>query len=341
MEKPKLFNPQGQDAKEYREIFGGNSTNIINLSETKFNWAKGIWRQMREQFWIAEKVDVTQDVVDYNNLLEQERKAYNGILSYLTFLDSIQVNNLAIVSRYTTAPEVKACLSEQISQETLHSQSYSYIIESILPPNEANKIYDFWREDKILYDRCETIAKYYQLAADNPTEENFFYSLIGDYLLEGIYFFNGFAFFYTLLHRQLMPGTADIIKYINRDEQSHIRLFQKIIIEAKSKLKFSVQKVQDMVAEAVDQEIAWTNHIADNSILGISESSTEQYSKYLANLRLKAIGIEPIYEETKNPYSHLEKIANTGKDAHVKANFFETTVSEYQMSTAIDGWDLF
>lgn len=92
---------------------------------------------------------------------------------------------------------------------------------------------------------------------------------------------------------------------------------------------------------AVKKEIEWTGHITNNNVLGVTESSTEQYTKYLANLRLKAIGIAPIYEEVKNPYTHLEKVADTGKEAGTKANFFETTVSSYVMSAAVEGWEEF
>jgi ribonucleoside-diphosphate reductase beta chain len=96
--------------------------------------------------------------------------------------------------------------------------------------------------------------------------------------------------------------------------------------------------ILDMMQTAVEQELVWSNHILQN-ILGVSEQSTEQYTKHLANRRLKNIGLEPIYTGTSNPYKHLEKIADVQADATVKGNFFETSVTTYNMSSAISGWE--
>lgn len=90
---------------------------------------------------------------------------------------------------------------------------------------------------------------------------------------------------------------------------------------------------------AVEQEIKWAQHIIGDDVLGIPPSAPGLYTRYLADLRLKAIAIEPLYNQTINPYQHLEKIANTSNEANVKGNFFEATVGEYNMSSAVEGWD--
>jgi len=212
----KIFNPSGSDLVSDRQLWRGNSTNLMNLNNVKYDWAIGLWRQMRENFWVAEKIGVSQDVNDYVNLTMAERRGYDGILSYLTFLDSVQVMNLPNLKLPITAPELHLTFSEQQSQEALHDQSYQYLIQSIIPSERRNKVYDFWRTDKVLEKRCEFIANLYQQYVDNPTEENYFVALIADYLLEGIYFYNGFVFYYNLASRQLMSGSADIFKLINR-----------------------------------------------------------------------------------------------------------------------------
>jgi ribonucleoside-diphosphate reductase beta chain len=100
--------------------------------------------------------------------------------------------------------------------------------------------------------------------------------------------------------------------------------------------------IYEMFDTAVHHECKWTNHIVGNNILGITEGSTEQYTKYLANLRLKAIGLEPLYKDSKyskSPYTHLERFSDTKKEAHTKANFFEATVTSYVMSSGLSGWD--
>ncbi|MFM6401674.1 MAG: ribonucleotide-diphosphate reductase subunit beta, partial [Planktothrix sp.] len=92
------------------------------------------------------------------------------------------------------------------------------------------------------------------------------------------------------------------------DELSHVRLYQKIIPEAMQTFPHSIERIYEMFDNAVKHEILWVNHIVGNNILGITEQSTEQYIKYLANIRLRAIGLENLYTEpiySKNCYAHL------------------------------------
>ena len=97
-----------------------------------------------------------------------------------------------------------------------------------------------------------------------------------------------------------------------------------------------------MFEKAIEQEIVWTNSIIGNNVLGITEETTEQYTKWLANERLKAIGLKELYKGfNENPYKHLERFADTEGEGNVKANFFEGTVTSYNMSSSVEGWDEF
>nr|WP_307775469.1 ribonucleotide-diphosphate reductase subunit beta [uncultured Cetobacterium sp.] len=344
MDRKKLFNPEGIDSLNARKIIKGNSTNIFNLNNVRYQWANLLYRTMMGNFWIPEKIDLTQDKNDYNNLTDYEKSAYDGILSFLIFLDSIQTNNIPNVSDYITAPEVNLILSIQTFQEAIHSQSYQYIIETILPKETRNSIYDKWREDKVLYERNKYIAEVYQKFIDEPSDENFARVIVADYLLESIYFYNGFNFFYLLASRNRMMGTSDIIRLINRDELSHVVIFQQLIREIKSENSnfFNEKEIYEMFELAVEQEIAWTNHIIGDQILGITKETTEKYTKWLANERLKAIGLNSLYDGfEKNPYKHLEKFADTEGEGNVKANFFEGSVTSYNMSSSVEGWEEF
>lgn len=337
-----IFNPEGDDSVANRTIWFGDTTNLMQLNDVRYNWAIGLYNQMRENFWIPARLDITKDVTDYWNLTNDERYAFDGILSYLTFLDSVQTCNIPHLKSSITAPEIALCMAEQISQEALHSASYQYMIETIIPSDRRREVYDFWRTDKILKKRCNFIAGLYQNYVDQKTQESYFVALIADYLLESLYFYNGFIFFYNLASRMLMPGSADIFKMINRDELSHVRLYQKILPEAMQVFPHSKDQVYELFAGAVDQEILWSNHIVGGNILGTTPDSTEQYTKYLANLRLKAIGLEPLFKDekyNKSPYTHLERFSDTKKEGHTKANFFEATVTSYVMSSGVAGWD--
>jgi ribonucleoside-diphosphate reductase beta chain len=338
----KLFNPTGSDDISERQLVGGNSTNLFNLNNTKYTWANKMYKSMMENFWIPEKVDLTSDVQDYQKLTEPEKRAYDGILSFLVFLDSLQTNNVPKLSEYITAPEVNLILAIQTYQEAIHSQSYAYLIESLIPADRRNDIYEFWREDKVLFDRIGFIAKIYQDFHDKQNQENFARSLIANYLLESVYFYNGFNFFYLLSSRNLMPGSADIIRYINRDEMTHVVMFKRIILALNKEREGFISKemIYPMFEKAVEQEIEWTNHIIGNNILGITKKSTEQYTKYIANMRLKHLEFPALYRGfDTNPYLHLERIADTEGNGDVKANFFESTVTSYNQSSVISGWD--
>lgn len=337
MLQPSIFNPNAESTGD--KIWNGETTNLMLLNNNRFKWAHQMYKKMREDFWIPQRIDLTADIVDYNEITNSEKTAFNGVLAYLIYLDSIQETMLPNIGQTMTSPDVRHCIAEQCYFEGIHSESYKYIVESLLPIERQDEIYDFWRTDKTLESRCKNVLTYYQNYIDSRSDEDYFYALFADFLLEGIYFYNGFQLFYTFAARQRMNSVADIIKLIQRDEQSHVRLFQKLITEASQEFTYSENKLYEMVDDAVSHEIEWTNHITGNDVLGISDKSTEQYTKYLADIRLRSIGLNPIYSINKSPYSHLEKIADIGSDASTKANFFETTTTSYNMSTAIGGWD--
>jgi ribonucleoside-diphosphate reductase beta chain len=341
--KKLLFNPFGNDSIENRQIIKGNTTNLINLNSTKYNWAKDIYRQMTGNAWFPEKVDLTMDIQGYESLTEGEQRAYDGILSFLVFLDSLQTANLPNVADVITAAEVAMLVTIQNYQEVIHAQSYAYVIETIIPPQRREAIYEFWRDDKTLYERNEYVASLYQKYADEKSDAGLWQVLIANYLLEGLYFYNGFAFFYNLASRSLCSGTSDMIRYINRDELSHCVLFARIIQEIMVEFPemVDIDLVYKMTQTAVEQEIAWTDHIVGDAVMGITPESTRKYTKHLANKRLAALGLDPLYSaaESKNPYQHLERIADENGDATVKSNFFERTVSSYQQSSGLKKWD--
>lgn len=341
IKKKSMFNVDGNDDVNHRKIIKGNSTNLFNLNEVKYPWAKTLYRVMESNFWIPEKVDLTGDNKDYKNLTEKETKAFDGIISFLTFLDSVQTNNIPNIKNYITAPEVSSLLSLQEFQEVIHSRSYAYILESVVPSSKRNKVYELWRNDKVLLNRNKYIAGIYQDFSDNPTDENFARVLIANYVLESVYFYNGFIFFYNLSSRNTLLGVADEIRYIHRDEMTHVDLFSKIILAVNQEYPDFIKKdvVYSLFEEGVKEEIEWTTHIIGDGVLGMDRISTEQYTKFLANGSLERIGMEKLYPEvTENPYIHLEKQSDKSGD-QVKSNFFESTVTSYSQSSAVDGWD--
>ncbi len=158
--------------------------------------------------------------------------------------------------------------------------------------------------------------------------------------MEGLYFYNGFAFFDTLADHQKMKATDRMINYIRRDELTHVTMFTYIIKELQKEFPDMIKKeiIYDMFRNAVNQEIKWSQFILGNNIIGINHQTTETYTKWLANNRLSLIGLEPLYPEiTENPYKHLERLQDNNSE---KSNFFESTVTNYTQSSSMKGnWD--
>ncbi len=340
--KNPLFNPNGNDAVEARTIIKGSTTGLFNLNATKYSWAKSLYQVMVGNFWVPEKVSGLKDDARafHSDLSPEEQRAYKGSLSFLIFLDSIQTVNLPHFADYITSPEVNLILSIQAYQEAIHSQSYATILESVVESKEREEIYYFWQNDKTLLERNKYIGQIYQDFIDDPNDKTFFRGIVANFLLESIYFYNGFAFFDTLVDRMKMLATGRMIAYIRRDEVTHITIFANIIREIKNEFPeiFDEALIREMTSEAVRQEIEWSTHILGNRIPGINGETTEGYTKWLANKRLAMLGLDPLYPEAiENPYKHLDRLQDVNSD---KGNFFETTVVNYTQSTSLNGsWE--
>ena len=342
IKKSRIFNEHGDDRVEVRTIILGNTTGLFNLNAAKYTWAKAMYQVMIGNFWVPEKVSGLKDDARmfHTELSDHERRAYKGIISFLTFLDSIQTVNLPNISDYITSPEVNLLLAIQAYQEAIHSQSYTTILESVVDSHERDEIYYFWRTDEVLLARNTYIGQIYQDFRDDPSTENFLRTIIANYLLEGLYFYNGFAFFDTLVDMMKMPATGRMIAYIRRDELTHVTIFSNIIREIRKEFPelYDEAMIIDMTRTAVDQEITWSRHILGDGIPGINGETTEGYTKWLANERMGLLGIAPIYpDQIVNPYKHLERLQDPNSD---KSNFFESTVVNYTQSSSMNGgWD--
>lgn len=331
----KIFDEFGDDSTTARKLINGNATGILNLNSVKYQWAPKLYKIMVNNFWIPEKISLVDDKVTIKELTKAEMDAFKNTLSFLIALDSMQVSNLPNIADYITAPEVGGLFTIQAFQELIHSQSYQYLLQELFPNTEREEIYNHWRDNPLLLKRNKFIAGQYQKFNDSKTLENFKNAIAADFALEGIYFYNGFQFFYQLAARNKVANVAKMIKYIENDEVTHVNMFASIIREV-----FDLNDESDRqillsnILQAAEQEIEWGIDVYGDRILGISTESTEAYVKYLTNQRTKLIGLGVVYKGfTKNPYEYL--------NAEKRENFFETKVTEYSRSEAVDGWDDF
>ena len=189
-----LFNPQGDTDKNSRRMIGGNTTNLNDFNNMKYTWASSWYRQAMNNFWIPEEINLSADLKDYKNLTAAERTAYDKILSFLVFLDSIQTANLPCIAQYITANEVNLCLTIQGFQEAVHSQSYSYMLDSICSPVERDRILYQWKEDEHLLRRNTFIGNLYNEFQEKKDDVTLLRVIMANYILEGIYFTAGSCF---------------------------------------------------------------------------------------------------------------------------------------------------
>ena len=336
--KKPLFNEFGDIETSKKRMINGNTTNLNDFNNMKYKWVSDWYRQAMNNFWIPEEINLAQDLKDYKKLDESERTAYDKILSFLIFLDSIQTANLSNINNYITASEVNLCLTIQAFQEAVHSQSYSYMLDTICSPEKRNDILYQWKDDKILLQRNKFIGDLYNNFLEEPTEKNLIKTLMANYILEGIYFYSGFMFFYNLERNGKMPGSAQEIRYINRDENTHLWLFRNILKELQleepeiftEELK---NELREMMKTAVNNEIEWGHYVIGNNIQGINKELITAYIKYLGNIRMSAIGLDEIYEGyEQNPAAWVDILADANS---VKTDFFEAKSTAYAKAGAL------
>lgn len=329
MNRKKIYNPNSKETANERKIFGGNPTGIFELNDIRYQWAYNLWEMMLNNTWFPKEVDMTRDAQDYKNLTDEEKNSYDKALSQLIFMDSLQTNNIIDnVNPYITAPEINLILVRQSFEEALHSQSYSVMVDSI--SQNSKEIYDLWRKDMMLKSKNDAIAAVYEELAINPTEKNLVKAFFANQILEGLYFYSGFTYIYTLARSGKMLGSAQMIRFIQRDEITHLVLFQNIINTLKKErpdlfTKELNDEIYEMFRKAVELEVAWGKYITNSKILGLTNEILEQFIQYLADDRLKAVGMNKIYN-VENP---LKWVDDFSKFNEQKTNFFEGTVANY------------
>lgn len=338
--KKPLFNPGGDTDVRLRRMIGGNTTNLNDFNNMRYAWVSDWYRQAMNNFWIPEEINLAQDTKDYPNLSAAERTAYDKILSFLVFLDSIQTANLPNIGEYVTANEVNLCLSIQAFQECVHSQSYSYMLDSICSPVERNDILYQWKTDEHLLRRNTFIGDLYNEFQQNKDAFTLLKVMMANYILEGIYFYSGFMFFYNLARNGKMPGSAQEIRYINRDENTHLWLFRNILLELQKEEPelFSPENVQvlkAMLEEGVRQEIAWGHYVIGDAIPGLTRQMVTDYIRYLGNLRWTGLGFGPLFEDNQTEPASMSWVSQYSNANMVKTDFFEAKSTAYAKSTAL------
>lgn len=324
-------------------VINGTCSNILNWDDVRFNWAYPKYKKMLSNFWTPFEINMSQDKKQFPDLTEPEQDAFMKIIGLLALLDSIQTDYAGKVADYLTDSSLSALMIILAQQEVIHNHSYSYVLSSLVQKEKQDEVFEFWRTEPILEVRNDFITNGYKAFAENPTTENLLKSIVYDVILEGLFFYSGFAFFYYLARNQKMVATSTMINYINRDEQIHVDLFVKIFKEVlkenpEQNTEELAQFVQETFKKAAELEIEWGRYIIGDKVDGILMSDLEAYIKFYANVRCNQLGFDRPFEGyRKNPLRWI--VAYEEVDLG-KSDFFEQKSRQYTKVNHVDnGFD--
>lgn len=323
-------------------LFGGRASGILNWNDLAYPHFYDFREQIRSLFWRASEVDMTHDIKQFPNLSSAERNAFLKIIGLLATLDGPQTDIAMRIAHFSTDPSVKAIMATIADQESEHNHSYAYVLSSVATYDQQIETFEYGRKDPVLLKRNERIMQVYNEFANRPTLLNVLKAMVYSALLEGLFFYSGFAFFYHLARHQKMVGTSTMISYINRDELQHGRfiseLFRATLAEhpEHNTEEFSGW-VYDQFRHAVEQETTWSRYILKD-IEGVDLIEMEGYIQYRANKMLRLLGLSDLYENrTENPMKWIRAYVDNFDGT--KTDFFEQKSRQYVKVGDLNGFD--
>ena len=323
-------------------IFGGKSSGILNWNDIAYpHWYK-MYKRLIGNYWQADEVNMSGDVKQFSTLTDKEKEAYLKIIGLLSTLDGPQTRTALLLSLYATDASVQSIMAVIAQQEAVHNESYSYVLSSVVSLDEQNESFQLGRKDPVLLKRNAIITDQYNAFVENPTIENILKTMVFTSLLEGMYFYSGFAFFYNLARQNKMVGTSTMISYINRDELEHGRFISELIRATLAEnpqynTGEFVDWVYDSFKTSVGLEIEWSNYVLAD-VEGIDLEEMAGYIKYRANKMLRMMGLSEIYpDHVDNPMKWIRAYVDNFDGT--KTDFFEQKSRQYTKTSDLNGFD--
>jgi ribonucleoside-diphosphate reductase beta chain len=327
-----VFNTEKVNTKK-QPMFFGQPLGVQRYDSYKYPVFDKLTTQQLGYFWRPEEVSLQKDRGDYQTLRPEQKHIYTSNLKYQIMLDSIQGRGPGMAFLpYCSLPELEACMTVWEFMEMIHSRSYTYIIKNIY--SDPSEVFDTIIHDERILERAESVTESYddfiQSAQNYGTSESWKHRLEGvTYakenlndvkrklyraianvnILEGIRFYVSFACSFAFGELKLMEGSAKIISLIARDENQHLALTQNILNkwregddpEMQQIAKEEEEWVYKMFDRAVNEEKKWADYLfKDGSMIGLNDKLLQQYVEWIANRRMKAIGLKPQYDISAN-----------------------------------------
>jgi ribonucleoside-diphosphate reductase beta chain len=330
-------------------MFFGTPLGIQRYDMHKFPVFYKLTQQQLGAFWRPEAygVALTKDKTDYQKLRPEHKHIFTSNLKYQIMLDSVQGRGpgMAFIP-YCSLPELESAMICWEFMEMIHSYSYTYIIKNVYP--QASEVFDKIITDDNILERAKSVTEAYDdhiQSAQRYSSSNLWkfnnegvelgkselyevkrklYRAIANVnILEGIRFYVSFACSFAFGERHLMEGSAKIISKIALDERYHLTLTQNILTKWKNGVddpdmqqiaREEEQYVYKMFEKVVNEEKRWGQYLfKDGSMIGLNDKLLFNYVEWIANRRMKDIGLKPMYDisATNNPLPWTEKWLNS------------------------------
>lgn len=280
-----------------------------------------VWKMYKKHvaaFWTAEEIDLAKDVVDWEKLSKDEKHFISMILAFFAGSDGIVLENL--VERFMNdidIPEVRSFYAFQATAETIHSETYSLLIDTLIKDYETKSIlFDAINNFECINKKAVWATKW---IADKNSD--FPERLVAFAAVEGIFFSGAFCSIFWLKKRGLMPGLCLSNEFISRDEALHTEFAILVYHQFANKLPSS--KILEIILEAVEIEKEFIINALPCNLIGMNSRSMSDYIEFVADRLLVQLGCAKVFNK-KNPFVFMEMISMEGK-----TNFFEKRVSEY------------
>lgn len=325
-----------------KRLINCHAVDVNQLMPLKYKWAWEHYLNGCANHWMPSEVPMGKDIEIWksNLLSEDERRVIMRNLGFFSTAESLVGNNIVLaIFRHVTNPEARQYLLRQAFEEAIHTHAFLYIVESLTLDqgeifNMYNEINSIHKKDTFEMKLTEEILKPDFTTATFEGAQKFLENLIGFYIImEGIFFYSGFAMILSFLRQNKMVGIGEQFQYILRDETVHLNfgidLINGIKEENPALWTAEFQKyITEKISQAVELEILYAEDCLPKGILGLTAPMFRDYVQYIANRRLERIGLKPLYN-AKNPFPWMSETIDLGKEK----NFFESRVTEYQSAS--------
>ena len=325
-----------------KNMFFDEPVDVARYDQLKYPQLDKITEKQLGFFWRPEEVDVSKDKKDFNELTEHEKHIFTSNLKRQILLDSVQgrAPNLAFLP-ICSLPEVENWIETWSFFETIHSRSYTHIIRNIYA--NPSVVFDTMLDVKEIAECGNDIGVYYDDLIQNNSyatnkrehKRSLYMCLMSANALEGIRFYVSFACSWAFAELKKMEGNAKIIKFIARDENTHLAgttvMIKRLIEEDPQMAKIAKEETKaatDLFIKVIEQEKAWASYLfKDGSMIGLNETILKQYIEWIGSKRMRAVGlISPYTVPQMNPLPWTEKWIGGG---NVQVAPQETEITSY------------